>query len=483
MRLILLFCIAIIFFSCQKEISGDNKPGGSGETGALSFGNKGQIYLSMNVVDTLLTYPFYSAYKPRRNATLCYDIEKDTALWFKTDTMFATSPLPGEGGGFILSGGQYYKNFKIGNELVKIIAKEILSPLGNPDYLVPSGNYTGIYLEKRDIKTGNVLLMKKLLDPSEFNVSMNTFAFLLSNIINMGDKFYFGVNNGYMYCYDKDGVQIWKKNGYSPRLAVNTAKLGFLYNNATRIAYLSNDNKLNLIDAASGNKIWSVPCSPYQEEIEMVLTNKYIFVFNRFTVDRYNLSDGFNGFDDYFLTHNGMWGNYPFTEIQPFNAIIDDTTVCFWTDDGNYLNIAKELTQLNGVAKVNRPYYGKYLSSYPNSFFCVSHNVTPEAIKRIDFNLPDNIVWSSTFTNIGLNIGQELGIYDILADNKYLYMIARGNLNGYNLIPYDPNKKFGNALYLYVINPANGAIISKGKIFSNPQYSLQDAFAITLGNK
>lgn len=483
MRLWLTGLIILVFTSCQQD------PGIEDDTNTpLSFGDKGQLYLSVNVVDTTLTYPFYGGYKPMRHATICYDIEKDTAIWYRTDTMFVTSPIPYYGQGFISSGTQYFKNFKIGNELIRILVKEELLPLGDPNYLVPTGKYTGIYMEKRDIHTGNVLMMQRIIGAGEFNAGINNQAFALSNVINIGDRFFFGVNNNHLYCYDKDGNQVWKKNNYTPRNnnSLSSPNVAYLYNNATRLAYISQNGKLNLLDAATGNLLWSVDgWSDNNDGIELLLTNKYVFTFNKYSVDRYRLSDGHHGFDDYLRTFSTVWGSpYPNITVKAFNTFINDSTICFWTNDGNYLHVGNELAEMNGVATMNKAQYGKYLPSYPTSFFCAPQNnilPSPDALVRVDFTVPNGFIWTRNFT--GASAGDYPVIDDLLTDNNRLYMVSHSNLSGYNLIPRNPDKKFGNAIYLYTIDPATGMILSKGKIFSSERYSLLDAYAITLGNR
>lgn len=77
-------------------------------------GKFGQLYFSVRGSDTTLkaAYPL----NIETAFTACYDIEQDTLLWLRRDSMILSSPL------YFMERCQYFKNYKVGNSIIRIFA-------------------------------------------------------------------------------------------------------------------------------------------------------------------------------------------------------------------------------------------------------------------------------------------------------------------------------------------------------------------------
>jgi len=178
---------------------------------------------------------------------VCYDVEKDQVVWEKINEHIMS---PGLAYSYIYF--EYSKAFIKDDYLIKIFPAK--DDPGNLNYYA-----SGVFFEQINKRTGEIVISKKIINSTEFNV---TLPYIMSKVITDGDNFIFGCNNGYIYCYDMNGNNIWKK----ANLPITDSDLGSgkasLFYDEKKLYFFSTDpltgyrEELYCLNTQTGETVW-----------------------------------------------------------------------------------------------------------------------------------------------------------------------------------------------------------------------------------
>jgi len=208
---------------------------------------------------------------------VCYDLGAETVVWEQENTNY---PHQNYVYSDAISRGQYCSNMKFGNNLVRVFVAS------DYPYLPPSSAYpfTGVYLQKVDMSTGNEVSIKQLLSNADFDTKK---PFAISKVETDGTRIFFECSNGYLYCYDENGGLIWKKffsnfAQYAPVIGSQTnfaffsLEKGRIY--VSSFSPGSTNATLKCVDAATGNIIFDPGTSHELVQVPaLMFNNDYIF--------------------------------------------------------------------------------------------------------------------------------------------------------------------------------------------------------------
>jgi hypothetical protein len=368
MRFLSISFLIILLYSCQREP--DFVEPNPNRTDSLAtppaLGTKGQMYFTVNAADSSIP-----TLGKEVTLTGCFDIEKDSVLWLVRDSFVLTSSP------FMYSGtsnrNPYYDNIVDGDAIYRIFCPQRydrthpFNPLMNTFYL-------GVYFEKLNRKTGKREQLVSLLPQAELS-SSNQFGISRLVYDSTLKRFFFGANNGFLYCVSLDGSIAWKTAGYLPLLHNDNqlnAKLSNLYGAAGKLVMTTASGKINAYNMLNGNLIWSKNGPPNPPAEELHVSNKYVFPFhsNGYNIQRLDINTGNpTTTDPYFGGISTSLPNYP-GFIVPYNVHINDSTIVFWGSQGSWLYV-EDLPDWPGGILQNASMNGdcKYFPAYPNYLF------------------------------------------------------------------------------------------------------------------
>jgi outer membrane protein assembly factor BamB len=172
-------------------------------------------------------------------------------------------------------GTEYNTAFIKGDFLIKIFPAK--DDPGNLSY------YTNaVYFEKINKYTGDIITSKKIIASPEISGSLR---YSISKVVADGDLFIFGCNNGYIYCYDINGNNVWKKANFpikdsdlgnnKANIFLDERKIYFFTVNPA-----SGFNELYCLDTQTGGTVWHTPGSSYGADRGVFFDKVNIYVIH-----------------------------------------------------------------------------------------------------------------------------------------------------------------------------------------------------------
>lgn len=269
---------------------------------------------------------------------VCYDLNSEALIWEQTNSKYPSLSNLFSGIGRGLNSGdydtqnQYFFNTKIGDYLIRIFTAADYPT----DYVSNQSinSYNGVYFQKIDTKTGNELFIRTLVPKSDFNPKN---PFCISKVETDGIRVYFSCNNGFLYCFDTDGILVWKKNlvkfpMYKPNYLERELPYSFFGLNDDKI-YIQSYSSLGLgypnfkiINAITGNVVFDEISynsgDIYLEKFPTYLfTDKYFFAFG---YSGLSASDKYTGISPFPFVGGSYSGNsnYPnYLNPKPIGAL------------------------------------------------------------------------------------------------------------------------------------------------------------------
>ncbi len=232
---------------------------------------------------SMVGFVFYDYYTIRHDFTnpnsdtvenyrVCYDPHRNRVVWqipneHRIDSRYIDA-----------NGKDYLHSFSIGENFIRIFPSAVATTLPR--------NVTGIYFQSISKKTGQAVVSKLLLAPGEFDPAKR---FSISEVVTDGSNFYFSCNNGFVYCYDANGNQVWKKGGYTfaDTWPGNYQEYGYVYLNSGKLYFHivqppSTVIKLVQLNASTGATDWIGNGFTGYRTPNVLFTDKYLIQFDTY---------------------------------------------------------------------------------------------------------------------------------------------------------------------------------------------------------
>jgi len=384
----------------------------------------------------------YQNYESKR---ICYDLGKDRVVWEKSNEHIMPARYAYSFGNI-----EYSKAFIQGDYLIKIFpAKD------DPGNLYYYAN--GVFFEKINKNTGEVIISKRIINSTEFNINL---LYSISNVIADGDNFIFGCNNGYIYCYDMNGNNIWKK----ANLPIKDDQLGngnaSLFYDENKVYFFSvnpstGSGGLYCLKAQTGETLWiTTPGASYQSIKGVFFDKKNVYTISPCVVYFHNKLTG-----QFINTSPYIYCN-TFTFTGTSIGSIDGVTSIIFSNRNEigiiHVPIPDPMTRQNfpdnpfdlNYFLENGNIYGggtSVGSAYLNSFTFASYNFEKDIFNwKMSYPLPPP-------PNNNLN-SPTVYTYKKINDEIYIlanFHIENGNTQFNEITPYAPP----NNLYYSFIHP------------------------------
>ncbi|MEO5890198.1 MAG: PQQ-binding-like beta-propeller repeat protein [Ferruginibacter sp.] len=456
--------ILSVLFSCNKPGTVTDNPPGEGK----------KLFIDLWGAEKNST-----AFFPVNSFRIAYDYVNKKLLWKKSNDNIEALDKLVEEFSFYRPQVPFTESFVAGNSLIRIFADRTVNTSGA---YMHSPNRNGVYLEKIDKFTGERTAFINIIPASALIAGY--IAFDISRVVYDGTNFYFGCADGKLYCYTADGVQVWSKPNYLPKLHDN--KVSLIYVNNGRLYYVGGNKKINSINTADGSQVWQIGFNSdvieNQNHCELSFSNTKMFAFTNFDVQRYSLATGqFEGFCE-------SYGAEKITSLPvtlqdtlgfAFNTVENSPLVCETVGKEVGTNIL--LQYINAPCLINGD-----CKLYKQSFYGWGFN---EA-QRADPN--SQMEFASLSYNTGLLKWSKKYAYSVeggfpqvfnyfLDDNK-VYIICNFYFKNDKIYQYAPTEKgvltrmgyvdYGNTVGLVELDAATGAVLSQDKIFSDDNFGV-----------
>lgn len=441
-------------------------------------GKFGQLYFSVRGSDTTLkaAYPL----NIETAFTACYDIEQDTLLWLRRDSMILSSPL------YFMERCQYFKNYKVGNSIIRIFATK------KNDRTSSNGGFynqpiDGVFFEKISCTDGSLEDFKTVVPKPALSSSTD---FGISNVIydSANKKFYFGCNDQNLYCLDINGNLQWKKSGYIPKKnfsSTSNESGARIYFGGNKLVYISEDIKIKAVDAISGNDLWTVSTQVNSSGSiypELFVTNKYIFpCLKPRILDRLDIATGNISSLPYFTP------SFDWSDFYPLDIFINDSTIGFQSIGKVYIEDTPDKPQGRNTGTLNMSTFSRYYSDYKENVFGLSSGCPTCGFTITNLNYSqEQVVWQRQFFYTPVPGEGTAEIYDFFRAGSSLFIIADFNINDNQVRPVNklsytapqPLNK-GNVLNAIEFHIQSGATIKTRKLLSMPNLQINTAYGFT----
>jgi outer membrane protein assembly factor BamB len=297
MRRILVFLPFLFFLSCNKNNDLESVP-------------------------SLFYYDYYAYPASVDCKRVCVDLSHGSVLWEKANEKVMPykdwDVYAGTAYGYA-----YSKNFIKDNYIVRIFPATDFSPYATQ-------TVSGIYFQKIDKKTGEQLVLQKLVTQSEIN---QTSRYRMTGVVTDGERYFFACNNNYVYCIDANGSIVWKKN-YAPTNLNDNGYLGygFIYYDQNRIYFPAYDPAVGFktmyaLNALTGQLVWQTTTDVYPAEKQLVfMKDVYVEYDKDGSTDAYRKSDGMQVGYAFGASYTGI-------KARPVGKLTDSSVVCFSTNN------------------------------------------------------------------------------------------------------------------------------------------------------
>lgn len=412
-------------------------------------------------------YDYYSAavgsggvFQDFVSKRICYDVGEDRVVWEKTNQHIMPSNLT-----YSIDDIPYSTSFIRDNYLIKIFPAK--DDPGSPVYYA-----SGIYFEKIDKLTGEVVISRNIINSTEFST---TLRYTMSNVIADGNNFIFGCNNGYLYCYDMSGNLVWRKANFPIRdsnlangkanLFYNTGKIYFFTVNPT-----TGSNEQCCLNAQTGETVWRIPGGSYNSIKGVFFDNVNIYTIHSCGVN-------FN---------NKLTGQYinsaPYSGCSSFNGrsigSIDGVTAIIFSKNNEIGVIHTPIPDPMGrISFANNPFGWNYFlesgliyggdtyssPAHPNSFVFARYNYGREAFDwEISFPIspPVNFLHNCLISNY-----KSFNDHIYLLTNFHVDEQGRAVLNERIRPNLDPSSIYDSAEFpgIIILDKQTGRIIKQIK--------------------
>jgi outer membrane protein assembly factor BamB len=421
-----LLILLLALLSCQREID-FNLPLSrmdSVSTPRLNLGKEGQIYFTVNAYDSLM--PGWNPVHPTNYVTFtgCFDIEKDTTVWMVRDSFVITTPTHKQG--LTTTKTPYFENIVDGESIYRIYCPQQYNR-SNPSSPLSGTFYLGVYFEQLNRRNGKREKLIQLLSPADVAASKQ---FGISNVVfdEARKQFFFGANNGFLYCYNLSGSMVWKKNDYQPRRFQNATypflEVANLYGKNNKLFFCRTNGTIEALEMNTGSKIWSKTGSNTPSMEELVVTNKYVFpIGQQAYIERLDINTGNPTTTmPYFSGISTSLSGYPGT-ITPYDVHINDSSIAFWCTQDSWFYVEDEPDVPGGVLQnVNMNGRCKYFSAHPTRLYGWTFQGGRQAVvfTCLDFR-SDTIPWQ---WSVPATPNSDLDIYDFSFFRNNLFIIS-----------------------------------------------------------
>lgn len=448
-------CIAllIVISSCRKTDVDNHQ----------QVGSEGQIYFQMIVKDSSL--PVTQGLDHRYvDFTACFDIELNKLVWKRKDTSFSLFSEMTLVFNQNFPKTVYYKNFVLNDGLYRVYQQYPREQgFETAAGVIFGAGFDGVYLEKLNKTTGEQIFKRKIISSSELPSSISC---AVSNVIYADNKFFFGSNNGKLYCIDKEGTIIWTNNSFHPLKLITGSCDQFMINYSNgKIFYEGDNTSIKCINAQSGSEEWSHGGTYYtfQTPRHLVTNNKYLFVFPSAgggNISRYDVNTG----------NLTSYDVISYDRLVGYNLTINYDTVIYWGKTGNLEHMVFEEDDFYSGGEFetlmwnDMKYSNKHLYGYAVGFWDYNLHFFSRGGPFFD------IKWQWSLYNPQFSAGGSL-IHGFFIKNDKIYLVTNFTISS-SVAHYDYNKT-----YLIILNASNGSIIKQLKMFEYGEGNIPGSIA------
>jgi hypothetical protein len=207
---------------------------------------------------------------------VCYNLSNDQVVWIKpNEKVIKLSQISTPGDEPVA------RAFSKDDYIIKIFASSSIPDdyMRRPD---------AIYFQKISKRNGEQVLLKQIITGAELNA---TGSFFMSQVETDGNNFFFSCSNDYVYCFDGNGNQVWKKN-YPSSNVYGIFSGGYdgythVYYNEGRVYLASIEPTLGWeaiygLDAQNGQQVFFAFSFPDPLPKQLLFTKKHVVNFDRY---------------------------------------------------------------------------------------------------------------------------------------------------------------------------------------------------------
>jgi hypothetical protein len=424
------FLVGLLLFSCSKP--------GDTDTGA----SDGLIYYDYYSLSPNYTNPLNDTVETNR---VCYDTKTKQVVWNKKNEYNIPFYYPQiNNSPFALS---YANSFSFSNYLVRIFPATSVAQLGKP--------IDGIYFQKIDKASGNAVISVQIIGPGEFTTND---VFSISNVVSDGQHLYFACNNGFIYCYDSNGNQVWKKGDYPMAnswvayggYALIYLDAGKLYFSALDVSGLfpPGTKLLHCLTASTGQLLWYKFCPDFIYGKQIAFGKDHLAVFDPFGTSMIlRKSDGTS------IAVNSGSGSGS-NMIYPI-GMTSDAQMIYSNRSGDiaYIDTAHPLE----TRYVDIPPVMDYNFIYQNGkIYNVLYSYSESKLTLSCVNPVSGQLWNTTATIITPFFGYGFTHHNYTLKDEKLYILSNYHFENSFIVSNPYGKKM--SLAVTIINATTGAV-------------------------